>query len=60
MMDEQNQALLDRMQQLEQALERAEAGCATPDDWHHIRFECGVWHHPKPKTKEKNESYSEI
>lgn len=30
------------MQQLEEALERAEAGCATEDDWKVIRFECGM------------------
>jgi hypothetical protein len=34
--------MLERMQQLEEALERAEAGCASVDDWKVIRFECGM------------------
>ena len=37
-----HQAMLERMQMLEEALQRAEAGVATPDDWDTIRFECGV------------------
>jgi hypothetical protein len=36
------QAGLERMQQLDEALERAEAGCASADDWNIIRFECGM------------------
>jgi hypothetical protein len=36
------QAGLERMQQLDEALERAEAGCASADDWKIIRFECGM------------------
>jgi hypothetical protein len=39
---EYNQAMLERMQQLEEAIERAEAGCASVDDWKIIRFECGI------------------
>lgn len=39
---EYNQVMLERMQQLEEALERAEAGCASVDDWKVIRFECGM------------------
>ena len=39
---EYQQLMLERMQQLEEALERAEAGTATPDDWATIRFECGM------------------
>lgn len=34
--------MLDRMQMLEEALERAETGVATRDDWDVIRFECGI------------------
>jgi len=37
-----HQAMLERLQMLEEALDRAEAGIATPDDWDTIRFECGV------------------
>ena len=37
-----HQAMLERMQMLEEALERAEAGVATPDDWATIRMECGM------------------
>ena len=40
--NEYNQAMLERMQQLEEALERAEANCAKEDDWKVIRFECGI------------------
>lgn len=39
---EYNQVMVERMQQLEEALTRAEAGCATEDDWKVIRFECGM------------------
>jgi hypothetical protein len=39
---EYNQAMLERMQMLEEALDRAEAGVATPEDWSVIRFECGM------------------
>jgi hypothetical protein len=37
-----HQAMLERMQMLEEALDRAEAGVATRDDWNTIRYECGV------------------
>jgi hypothetical protein len=37
-----HQAMLERMQMLEEALDRAEAGVATPDDWATIRMECGT------------------
>lgn len=37
-----HQLMLERMQQLEEALERAEAGTATTDDWNIIRHECGL------------------
>ena len=39
---EYNQVMLERMQQLEEAMYRAEAGCASADDWKIIRFECGL------------------
>ena len=39
---EYHQFMLERMQRLEEALDRAEAGTATPDDWDTIRFECGM------------------
>lgn len=39
---EHNQAMLERMQILEEALNRAETGVATEDDWSVIRFECGM------------------
>ena len=34
--------MLERMLMLEEALERAEAGVASRDDWEIIRFECGM------------------
>lgn len=39
---EMHQLMLERMQQLEEALERAETGTATTDDWSIIRSECGL------------------
>lgn len=39
---EYHQFMLERMQRLEEALDRAEAGTATPDDWNIIRYECGM------------------
>jgi len=39
---EYNQLMLEKMQMLEEALERAEAGTASGDDWNIIRSECGV------------------
>mgnify|MGYP003339431092 CR=1 FL=1 len=35
---EYHQLMLERMQQLEEALERAEAGTATADDWNIIQI----------------------
>lgn len=37
-----NQLMLERMQMLEEALERAENGNASGDDWIIIRNECGM------------------
>jgi len=39
---EYHQLMLEKMQMLEEALERAEAGTASGDDWNIIRSECGV------------------
>ena len=39
---EVSQAMAERQQMLEEALQRAEAGVARWDDWDIIRFECGV------------------
>jgi hypothetical protein len=39
---EYHQLMLERMQMLEEALRRAIAGIATPDDWAMIRMECGL------------------
>lgn len=48
-MSEYHQAMLERQQMLEEALERAEAGVASEDDWSIIRYECGVSRSPKVK-----------
>jgi hypothetical protein len=40
--DEMHQLMLERMQMLEEALEKAKAGVATEDDWNIIRSECGL------------------
>jgi hypothetical protein len=45
--EEYNQAMLERQQMLEEALERAETGVATEDDWDIICFSCGVTRRPK-------------
>jgi len=44
--DEMHQLMLERMQMLEEALERAEASVATEDDWNIIRSECGLSKRP--------------
>jgi hypothetical protein len=46
-----HQVMLERMQMLEEALERAETGVATPDDWNIIRYECGVSKRQKSTTE---------
>ena len=44
--NEMHQFMLERMQMLEEALLRAEAGVATEDDWNIIRSECGLSKRP--------------
>ena len=44
--DEMHQLMLERMQMLEEALEKAKAGVATEDDWNIIRSECGLFKRP--------------
>jgi hypothetical protein len=44
--DEMHQLMLERMQMLEEALQRAKAGVATEDDWNIIRSECGLSKRP--------------
>lgn len=39
---EHHQMELERMQQLEEAIDRANCGLATEDDWNVIRLECGA------------------
>ena len=40
--DEFHQMMLDRQREVEDAVERAERGEATKDDWTLIRYECGL------------------
>lgn len=49
MEEEFHQLMLERLQQLEEALERAESGVGTQEDWAIIRYECGI-----PQRKEAN------
>ena len=42
MSEEAQQMMLERMQMLEEALERAMAGVATEEDWITICHECGL------------------
>jgi len=43
---EMHQLMLERQQILEEALERAETGVATQEDWNIIRHECGLSKRP--------------
>ena len=43
---EMHQLMLERQQMLEEALERAETGVATQEDWVIIRYECGLPKNP--------------
>lgn len=45
-----HQLMLERQQCLEEALERAESGKATAEDWGVIRYECGL---PRKERKSK-------
>jgi len=40
--DEFHQVMLDRQREVEEAVERAERGEATTEDWKLIRYECGL------------------
>jgi len=40
--DEMHQLMLERMQMLEEALDRAMSGVATPEDWATICSVCGL------------------
>ena len=41
-MDDMGQLMLERQEQLEEALQRAESGTAKKSDWDVIKFECGI------------------
>ncbi len=56
---EYKQAMLEKMQMLEDALIRAEAGIATGADWDIIRYECGVPKTPTVKLETISISRSE-
>jgi hypothetical protein len=40
--DEFHQMMTERLQMLTEAVDRAEQGTATPEDWAIIRYECGL------------------
>lgn len=40
--DEFHQMMLDRQREVEEAVDRAERGEATKEDWTLIRYECGL------------------
>jgi hypothetical protein len=46
MYSELQELIAERMQMLEEALERAETGVACGDDWDIIRSECGLSKRP--------------
>lgn len=54
---EAQQAMLERMQMLEEALDRAEAGVATEGDWDIIRFECGMPRRQNLKPELRSETW---
>jgi len=41
-MDDMGQLMLERQEQLEESLQRAESGAAKKSDWDIIKFECGI------------------
>jgi|TARA_R110000868_G_scaffold332948_1_gene593869 hypothetical protein len=43
-MSENEELAAEREQMLEGALQRAQQGVATPEDWKLIRIECGMYH----------------
>jgi hypothetical protein len=45
-MEEMHQLMLERQQRVEEAVDRAQAGMATEDDWIIIRYECGLSKRP--------------
>lgn len=49
-----HEMMLERQHQLEDALERAQQGVASPDDWNIIRYECGVSRAPLHVTFNTN------
>ena len=56
---EMHQLMHERQQMLEEALERAETGVATGEDWNIIRYECGVPKTPTVKLETISISRSE-
>ena len=57
MHNEMHELMLERMQMLEEALQRAEAGTASGDDWNIIRSECGVSKRPILTLSIRSESW---
>lgn len=51
--DDWQQAMLERQQMAEEALQRALNGKATPEDWETIYSECGIPQPKFPKIGEK-------
>lgn len=45
--EEAHQLMLERMQRLEEALDRAELGLGNREDWDIIRYECGMSRKPQ-------------
>jgi|APCry1669188910_1035180.scaffolds.fasta_scaffold391221_1 hypothetical protein len=50
-----HQLMLERQQILEEALDRAESGVASSEDWSVIRSECGL---PKVKLNLKEKKWA--
>jgi lipopolysaccharide biosynthesis regulator YciM len=52
---ELHQMYQERQQRCELAIERAELGIATDEDFDILRFECGLTKHPSPTQEISNE-----
>jgi hypothetical protein len=48
--EEYHEAMLERQRRVEEAVENAEAGLATQEDFDVIRFECGLNKAPSPSS----------
>ena len=58
--DELHEMYLERQRRLEEAIERAEVGQASSDDFDIIRFEAGLKKTPSPSTEILDDIFSDF